>query len=480
MTQRNGIVQVEPGSFEPERHFYPRVLNAQIHPMIRHFTNLGNERIAERYAHLHPQVEAEKVLAVLSQRPNYFHWAGADLFCTTTNEGVRRVVVIEVNSCPSGQKSMPLLDESDEQAGYRNLITNSFVPLLKRLKRKLPPGRLAVVYDKNKMEASGYAACMADALGEPVLLVTCHEADPSLIRFTETGLMQVYFEEEWHPIRAAFRYVTQKPWDRIPPLTRTLIYNPIICCLAGGRNKMLASKAYDLYNAGSPEDLMIRTPDTMWNVKLEEVPLWVQSMGGIAVVKNPYSNAGQGVYTITTQKELDDFLALEHTYNSFIVQALIGNNDWSSRGAQGSLYHIGTVPDKKGRIFVADLRFMIGAGPNGFFPVAVYARRTRKPLDTSVGNGNSSWDMLGTNLSIKQEDGSWTTDTDRLLLMDSRDFNKLGIGLDDLIEGYIQTVLSTLAIDSMAKTLTTTKGRLHKRLFRSLNPDKILSAEICE
>ncbi|MFT5359132.1 MAG: hypothetical protein ACI9KE_006375, partial [Polyangiales bacterium] len=24
-----------PGDFEPERHFYPRVLNAQIHPLVR-------------------------------------------------------------------------------------------------------------------------------------------------------------------------------------------------------------------------------------------------------------------------------------------------------------------------------------------------------------------------------------------------------------------------------------------------------------
>ena len=27
------------------------------------------------------------------------------------------------------------------------------------------------------------------------------------------------------PIRAAFRYVTQKPWNRIPIETKTLIYN---------------------------------------------------------------------------------------------------------------------------------------------------------------------------------------------------------------------------------------------------------------
>ena len=86
--------------------------------------------------------------------------------------------------------------------------------------------------------------------------------------------------------------------------------------------------------------------------------------------------------------------------------------------------------------------------------------------------------MLGTNLSIKNEDGTWGSDTNRLLLMDRRDFNKLGIGLDDLIEAYIQTVLSTVAIDEMSKTLINKQGRFRMRLFRSLNDDEALLNEI--
>ena len=94
--------------------------------------------------------------------------------------------------------------------------------------------------------------------------------------------------------------MTQQPWNRIPPLTKTLIYNPVLICLAGGRNKLVASKAYDLYNASQiSSGLKINTPETIWDVSQAEVPMWVQRMGGIAVVKVPYSNAGQGVYTIT-------------------------------------------------------------------------------------------------------------------------------------------------------------------------------------
>ncbi len=42
----NAIVRApqrfEPGSFEPPRHFYPKVLNAHIHPLVRDFIALGN------------------------------------------------------------------------------------------------------------------------------------------------------------------------------------------------------------------------------------------------------------------------------------------------------------------------------------------------------------------------------------------------------------------------------------------------------
>ncbi len=470
---------VEPGSFEPEAHFYPRVLNAQIHPLIRHLLQLGNERIVSRFCHLHPEADPEAVKQLLATPPRFFRWGGCDLIHVTSEEGLRRVVVIETNSCPSGQKSMPRLNEAQEEAGYQTVLEHSFLPFLKK-RKGLPPGELAVLYDKNFMENSGYAATLATLANENVHLVPWHADDPDPdARMTETGVLEVRANGEWVPIRGAFRYVTQQPWSRIPPLSKTMIYNPVLICLAGGRNKLVASKAYDIYNAAHRGDgLQINTPETIWDVSLEEVPLWVQRMGGVAVVKVPYSNAGQGVYTITSQAELDAFMDQEHAYDQFIVQALIGNSKWSSQTSSGRLFHVGTMPDKRLNLYVADIRFMVTASPDGFKPVAVYARRARKPLRTTLSPDEPSWDMLGTNLSVKQADGSFTTQPERLLLVDSRDFNRLGLGLDDLIESYIQTVMSIAAIDSMAKGLVTTKGKFRRRLFLSINPDKRLAAEI--
>jgi len=83
-----------------------------------------------------------------------------------------------------------------------------------------------------------------------------------------------------------------------------------------------------------------------------------------------------------------------------------------------------------------------------------------------------------TNLSVKKGEHEWDSDTSRLLLMDQRDFNKLGLSLDDLIEGYVQSVLAMIAIDKMAKRLVTTKKTFRRKLFTSLNDDETLLNEL--
>ena len=171
-------------------------------------------------------------------------------------------------------------------------------------------------------------------------------------------------------------------------------------------------------------------------------------------------------------------MAMDFSYDRFIVQSLIGNYHWSSKGTGGKLYHVGTIPNAQGNTYVADLRMMVCSTDQGIRPLCVYARRTRKPLDDRLLDSTDSWDMLGTNLSIKHPDGSWGTDTTRLILMDNKDFNRLGIGLDDLIEAYIQTVLSTIAIDQMACALLNQQGKFRLNKFSALNNDPALLAEI--
>ncbi len=465
---------ITPHHFEVDHHFYPKALNSQLHPMVGHFFNLSHDRILKRYGHLNPQVDLNALSEILKYQSKHFFWGGADLFYVTTEHGNRKMVVLETNSCPSGQKSMPPRHDSDEHRGYRYLIEHSFLPQVR--KRRLSKGVLAVVYDKNYMETSGYAATIADLTEEDVYLIP-HFHNEEQVIFYKDNQMYFHYNGEEVPIRACFRYVTQKPWNRIPPTCKTFVYNSTLVCLAGGRNKLLANKAYDLFNAEIAEHgLGISMPETIKDVSKVEIPLWIQRFGGKAVIKNPYSNAGQGVYTITNLRELDNFMKEDYPYDQFIVQSLIGHYKWSSSSQHGKYFHIGTIPNKKGQIYIADLRVMVYSGPEGFAPCAVYARRALAPLEATPPE--NSWEVLGTNLSVKKGENQWDSDTSRLMLMDRKDFNMLGVGMDDLIEAFIQTVLTVIAIDKMAQNLLSSKGTFRLKLFQSLDNDASLLKEI--
>jgi hypothetical protein len=185
------------------------------------------------------------------------------------------------------------------------------------------------------------------------------------------------------------------------------------------------------------------------------------------------------VYTILSKTELDAFMAEKHHYQKFIVQSLIGSSQWGSLDPTGTgrYYHVGTLPNKRGHIFVCDVRCMVHWTADGWRPCCMYARRAHDPLPEEVPPPEKSWGCLGTNLSKLKADLEWTTESERLLLMDMKDFNKLGVGIDDLIDAYVQTVLSAIAIDKMCSRLLK-GGKFDLGLFRSLNDDPALVAEL--
>lgn len=477
MTPQPGreVLLVGPGSFEAVRHYYPQVLGARVHPLVERFLAMDHGQVAAHHARRHPEANPGAVARVLATVPRHFHWAGADLFNVATEDGRRHLVVLETNSSPSGQKSMPRGASEQPSCGYRRLIEGSFLPCAAA---SPIDGDLAVVYDKNAMECSGYAAALADATGERVLLVPVAEADrdPPL-RVHAGGVLHVRGPAGWRPVRAALRYLTQQPWTRLPPVTATVIYNPVLACLAGGRNKALAARAYaDLNAEVATTGLRIETPETLPLVPLAEVRAMVAGLGGAAVIKTPYSNAGQGIFTVVGPGELDAFMRLAEPGARFVVQALVGHAAWDSRAAP-RLHHVGTVPCARGEVHVADLRFVVSAGPQGFSPAALYARRARRPLRASL-DGVASRQVLLTNLSVRAPDGSWRQETERLLPVDHAHFDALGLGLDELVDAYLQTVLAVLAIDRMAARLLRADGSFDHAGFAALNPDPRLAAAL--
>ncbi|MGY6559810.1 MAG: hypothetical protein ACXIT9_11090 [Nitritalea sp.] len=455
----NHVHLVEQGDFEATDHWYPRVLNSNIHPLVAYFLNLTHEQMVERYHRIHPQTDKEALLELFRYQPTYFRWAGTDMMHVINHEGNRKLTLIETNSCPSGQKSMPLLDLNVEQGGYRRLIEKTFKPMIDAHQET---GKLAVLYDKNPMENLGYAATIADVMGEDVLIAKFDKADQDPPAKFIDGKLHIRGEkEQWEEVRAAFRYVTQEPWTRIPEQAKTLLLNPIEACLAGGRNKKVASEAYDAFNeAFAEKGLSIFTPQTVRDVPYEDIEKHFHALGGAMVIKVPDSNAGQGVFTVVSEEELARALKAINKEDRFLVQQLIQSNYVPGQDTSNAWYHVGTIPDSKGRSFAFDLRLMMHATSEGVRPLAVYSRRSRFPLNQALPEGMDSWEVYGTNLSVKGEDG-WTYADERLMLFDIRNFGQLGLGVDELIKGFVQSVMAVYAIDQHAIRTFGEKNRNH-------------------
>lgn len=445
-----GVHLVEPGDFEPADHWYPRALNSNLHPLVAYFLNLTNYQILERYKRLHPSVDGAQLEQVLHYEPKYFKWAGTDLMHVINHEGKRKLVVIETNSCPSGQKSMPLPSYSIESGGYFKLMQHTFQRAVSDHQEE---GALALIYDKNPMENVGYACAMADVFGEPVYLAEYKGADAEAVKFMDDKLHIIGEDGAWVPIRAAFRYVTQHPWDRIPKASKTLLLNPIEACLAGGRNKARAFEAYSAFNEQVGEaGLRINTPTTYTDVALDQLKQYFDKLCGRMVIKVPDSNAGQGVYTVTSSREFDKVYQIlaKRPQDRYLLQELILSN--FDPELPDAYYHVGTLPDLKGRSYAFDARMMIHSTSEGMRPLAIYSRRSRFPLNEPLADGVDSWEVYGTNLSVKSTEG-WTYDDVRLMLFDVKNFGNLGLGLDEMVEGFVQSCMAVQAVDLGAKKM---------------------------
>ena len=123
---------------------------------------------------------------------------------------------------------------------------------------------------------------------------------------------------------------------------------------------------------------------------------------------------------------------------------------------------------------------MVTSDENGFCPVSINGRRARKPLikNLSPNDDVDSWEILGTNLSVKLGRNSWDTECERLIVMNNEDFSQLGIGLDELIDGFVQTVLSVIAIDKFCERFVNESNELNYDLIRGFNSDEHFINEI--
>lgn len=76
---------------------------------------------------------------------------------------------------------------------------------------------------------------------------------------------------------------------------------------------------------------------------------------------------------------------------------------------------------------------------------------------------------MGTSISSKAISSSgdeiWVADTDRILYVDETDFPMLGVDVDDLVDAFVKTVLTVVAIDKVCVRLMEPVGNTTQRGF---------------
>ncbi|CAG8646447.1 4156_t:CDS:2, partial [Ambispora gerdemannii] len=436
----------------------------------------------------------------LYYQPKFLRWAGkdphfinilhgalhsepelpTDLFNDVDSSGKQHMIIIETNSTSAGLCQMPAVWSIDPMGIYKSVIESAFNDILEKADPLL--GGLAVVHYTNVMESSGYAAALAEVAKEKVWLVTWKFDDPNPpLKWLHQILYIRDANGEWHSIRACFRMGMKTPWIVYPLITRTLVMNPVVTCLAGGRNKMMASRAYELFNEElSGSGLTVKYPKTLCNLKKAEIPTQIKQMGGHAVIKSPYSSVGSGVYTITNSKELQNFLDEKHHYDNFLLQSLVGNISWYKTLQPEQYYITGSNPGVFEDNYLIDFRMVLSGCKKGFRPVCVYARRARTPLveDYRDLSALNSWDMLGITLTVPDSTGKLIKEIDRLIPLDKKTFDQAKIDIDDLVDAYVQSFLATIAIDKMSSRLIRDDKEFNYALFKEMNPDPMLLREI--
>jgi hypothetical protein len=467
---REIIRTLEPGQFNPRRHFYTGALAALPDAGLEALLATPPAELAQLYCDAFPEADRALLSQILEYRPRFLQWAGSDLFLVRNPDGRRDVALLEMNSCPSGQKYMPGAALQPGGSGYDILIDEVLAPAIPTAL----DGVLAVLYDKNGIEASGYAAALADRMCEPVHLVPLHHAEADRFFRAGEGGIDIRTASGWRPVRGAWRYLTDRPWRRLPLRNRGAMVNQIVACIAGGRNKAAAAFAYDEFNRQfGRQGITIRVPRSVIDVAREDLPRQIASFGGRAIVKVPYSNAGQGVFPVISNNDLSALMARHLPYERLIVQELIGAERWSGEG----MAQIGTIPDRQGNAYAADLRLMVGATARGFRPVAAYGRRARAPLPQKLGGNGPPADFLLTNLSYREND-RWKSDKARVLVLDRRNMDHLGWQALDLVNGYVQTCFAMIAIDRLACQLMHLPDRAFLEMLRSISDDPSLRGEI--
>jgi hypothetical protein len=445
------IVKIDPETkINQEELFSINSPHQQPSKLLLDFLSLSVEDIAKLYCEKFENIKFDELIKILKYKPEYFFSSGPDLMKVTHNNE-EKFCLIEVNSVATGCSGFPMKNNS-EYNPYERMIRDSFAYLCENIPEEI--GVIAILSDADYREITAYSLKLAEVFQETIYLVHLEDIEKAKSYYRMDGeYLEILIDSKWTKIRAAVKYVQDQPWIKMPIFSKTFIWNNLLACLCGGRNKSMANLAYKDLEEILPRGLKVEHPYTVSNLTKKEVLSLIKSRG-IGVVKGLYSNSGREIFFLMTDKDIKEFEETEFEYDNFIYQDLIGHPNWF----KNPLDRFCHVYDR-----VYDIRFVIAYCKEGFKTIAIHSRKARRPLNANFDEIDDFRSILLTNLAEK-EGGP------RMILYDEEGVKLLGMDKYDLAECYVQSVLATIAVDSFCKKMVK-NGKFDFTSYSKFNPD---------
>lgn len=482
----SGQYLIQPrATIAPEDLYAGKALKLTYAPEVKKFLSMSPQERIRLYRQRHPQARPEFLKQAIHYQPRYFRYGGADLFRAYNRHTQQsEMVLIEINSTPGGLSNTPAL---------RNPVYQKFAHFFSQTLKASPfcdkkQGVLAVVSHGQRMDPLGIAQAIAQRLKEPVHLIT-HDKEklphqqPWRVDASTGGLFVQSKEGVWHKARGAVALLGPSSAFATQPLTLEtgVLIDPPLVHRAGGVEKTRANEAFRAFNMhalnkkDAPADALIRIPKT-WQTAFSDIPRVIQSLGGSAVVKLSDGNGGDGIWMIRTSDDLAKFQkahqeaveanpSLQHT-RQYVVQELLLPIAWANlTQTPAHRYNRSTLPDRNTlQRHVYDTRMLVAPLDGKWEPLGVFGRKAPGAIPTPDKIQPTTpleklWDILGTNLSRKSSTG-WFFREEGLMVFDKPTYDSTGLSLEDLVDGYFQSIFAMQAIDKQIDWYKTLERKL--------------------
>ncbi|XP_037025300.1 uncharacterized protein LOC119066766 [Bradysia coprophila] len=469
----------DPFSYElcVETAVFNKTLNQEIVDFMK---NWSTAQIIESYTQTRPHVNQQVLKGLLTENPTFVLYSGVDLIYSKGRNGKKKFLLIETNVYTAGQDAMPPSAQVYETHSNLCVLNDEWK------RQPVEAGGLAHMYGRKTRRDYAYPHIMAKLTKESIHVVPMFSKREdgeieTLYRFVD-GTMQVKYKDEWQNIRACFCTMSYRTWSFFPVTNNLKTYmcpHPIAGLV--GKNKILSEYAYRDFNEKySKHGIQIRGPKTMVGIAKADIREIVeQNFNGRAVIKTPYDSQGRGVYIIRTDGDLDDFYAKDESdYSLWVVQELIGLEACPNDRYQQIGFHL------DGQMYAYSVRIIACNSPSGFKMITICSARAPAPFAKDGETADIAPGLLHKIKTVHEDDVYVTNIASnpdgelRSFYFDDAGVKGMGIGMDDVIDGFMQTVYCTHAIDNMCKKLIMENGELDVQLLRELNPDPQLLAEV--